>query len=198
MNKTIQYTVAACALMASTQASAGAIGLTGSAGLQQQRAYYYGPGETSNAGIDSQMRPNYGIGLEAIVGDKDEKVQGILRLGFLQDSPTLEPDTGGVAGAVYPAAHLEDPRNVGTLGLGVQWGVLGDPSGTQLTISSVVGTGFITTDNTEFLLVEAGVGGTHNLTSTLQATATLMASMRHRKHMSFGPNLYAGFRYLFD
>lgn len=198
MNKSLQITLAACAAFASSSAHAGALGLTGSAGIHQQRAYYYAPGETRNAGVDSQMRPNYGVGLEAIVGDKDEKVQGILRIGFLQEEPTTEPDTGNIDNAVYPPAHLEDPRQVGTLGLGVQWGVLGDPSGTQMTITSVVGTGFITTDNTEFLLVEAGVGGTHNLTPTLQATATIMASMRHRKHMSFGPNMYAGLRYMFD
>ena len=198
MNKSLLLPLAACAVLASGSAHAGALGLTGSAGIHQQRAYYYAPGETRNAGIDSQMRPNYGVGLEAIVGDKDEKVQGILRLGFLQEEPTTEPDTGGIKNAVYPAAHLEDPRRVGTLGLGVQWGVLGDPSGTQMTITSIVGTGFITTDNTEFLLVEAGVGGTHNLTSSLQATANIMASMRHRKHMSFGPNVYAGLRYMFD
>ena len=198
MNTSLRYAIAAAALTATQSAHAGAIGLLTTAGLHQERAYYYSPNDTTNAGVDSQLRPNMGVGIEAIVGDKDEKVQGILRMGMLQDSPPLEPDTGNVKNAIYPPAHLQDPRRVGILGLGVQWGLLGDPTGTQLTVNSVIGTGFITTDNTEFLLVEAGVGGTHNLTSRLQANVTLAGTMRYRKHMSLGPNVYAGIRYLFD
>ena len=51
---------------------------------------------------------------------------------------------------------------------------------------------------TEYVLLEAGVGGTYNLTQTIQATANLALTMRNRKQMSFGPNMYMGIRYLFD
>ena len=78
------------------------------------------------------------------------------------------------------------------------WGLLGDPSDKQLVLTSVVGSGFITTDNTEYVMLELGAGGTYNLTETLQANATLALTVRNRKHMSFGPNMYAGVRYLFD
>ena len=47
-------------------------------------------------------------------------------------------------------------------------------------------------------MLELGAGGTYNLTETLQANATLALTVRNRKHMSFGPNMYAGVRYLFD
>ena len=196
MNNLLRIALASIGLSLGFNAHAGAIGLTTSAGMHEERAYYYN--QDSQQGLDKQLRPNYGIGIEAMVGDKDEKVQGILRMNWLVDSPPTEPDTGNVENATFPPAHEQDPRNVGTLGLGVQWGVLGDPTGTQLNVGAVVGTGFITTDNTEFLMVETGVGATHNLTSTLQASANLMGTMRFRKHMSFGPNVYAGIRYLFD
>jgi hypothetical protein len=200
MKSSLQLALGTLALSLAPEAKAGALGLLVTSGLHQERTYFYDVRDTSKGGIDSQMRPNSGFGLEALVGDKDEKVQGILRMGMLQDSPPEKPDTGNLAEqyAVFPPAHEQDPRQVGILGLGVQWGLLGDPTGSQLTVSSIVGTGFITTDNTEFLMVEAGVGGTHNLTSRLQATANLMATMRYRKRASYGPNVYAGIRYLFD
>jgi hypothetical protein len=196
MNNLLRIALASVALSCGFSAHAGGLGLTTSAGLHQERVYYYSP--DGDQGLDNQSRPNYGVGIEAMVGDKDEKVQGILRMNWLVDSPPTKPDTGKVKDPVFPPAHEQDPRSVGTLGLGVQWGVLGDPTGTQLNISAVVGTGFITTDNTEFLLVETGVGATHNLTSTIQANINFMGTMRYRKHESFGPNVYAGIRYLFD
>ena len=196
MNNLLRISLASVALSCGFNAHAGAIGLTTSAGLHQERAYFYS--QNGEQGLDNQSRPNYGVGIEAMVGDKDEKVQGILRMNWLVDSPPLKPDTGDVNEPIIPPAHEQDARSVGTLGLGVQWGVLGDPTGTQLNISAVVGTGFITTDNTEFLMVETGIGATHNLTSTLQANANIMGTMRYRKHGSFGPNVYAGIRYLFD
>jgi hypothetical protein len=198
MNKLLQIALASVALSIGFNAHAGAIGLTTTGGFHQALSYYYS--QDGQQGIDKQSRPNYGVGLEAMVGDKDEKVQGLLRMNWVVDAPTLKPDTGDldINDAVFPRADKEDPRSVGTLGLGVQWGVLGDPTGTQLNVSAVVGTGFITTDNTEFLMIEAGVGATHNLTSSLQANVNVMGTMRYRKRPSYGPNVYAGIRYLFD
>ena len=196
MNKTLRNTLIVSAVTANSVAYAGAIGLQTSAGLHQDRAYFYS--QSGEQGLDNQSRPNFGIGLETLVGDKDEKVQGVLKISWVQDAPLKEPDTGRTSDALYPAAHEEGNRHVGILGLGIQWGVLGDPSGTQMNVTSVVGSGFLTTDNTEFVLLEAGVGGTHNLTETLQLNGTLAAPMRYRKGASFGPNAYVGIRYLFD
>ena len=196
MNKTLRNMLIVTAVTANSVAYAGAIGLQTSAGLHQDRAYFYS--QSGEQGLDNQSRPNFGLGLETLVGDKDEKVQGVLKISWVQDAPLKEPDTGDTSNAQYPAAHEEKARNVGVLGLGIQWGVLGDPSGTQMNVTSVVGSGFLTTDNTEFVLLEAGVGGTHNLTETLQLSGTLAATMRYRKGASFGPNAYVGIRYLFD
>ena len=196
MNKTLRNMLIVTAMGTNSVAYAGAIGLQGTAGLHQDRAYYYS--QTGEQGLDNQSRPNYGRGLETLVGDKDEKVQGVLKISWVQDAVVKRPDTGRTENAEFPAEHLQKKRNVGVLGLGIQWGVLGDPSGTQMNITSVVGSGFLTTDNTEFVLLEAGVGGTHNLSETVQLTGTLAATMRYRKGMSLGPNAYMGIRYLFD
>ncbi len=196
MNKMLRNLLIVPAMVTSSVSFAGAIGLQTSAGLHQDRAYFYS--QSGEQGLDNQSRPNYGVGFETLLGDKDEKVQGVLKISLIQDAPLKEPDTGDTQNAVYPAAHEEKARSVGVLGLGIQWGVLGDPSGTQMNITSVVGSGFLTTDNTEFVLLEAGVGGTHNLSETLQLAGTLAATMRYRKGASFGPNAYLGIRYLFD
>lgn len=196
MQSNLRNALVGLAFLSSSAAYGGAIGFQTTAGMHQERAYFYS--QTGEQGIDSQSRPNYGIGLETLVGDKDDKIQGVLKFNWLRDAPPKRPDTGNVRDPIFPPAHLQPVRNVGVLGLGIQWGLLGDPTGTQLTATSVVGSGFLTTDNTEYVLLEAGVGGTHNLNETLQLTGTLAATMRYRKHMSFGPNAYVGIRYLFD
>ena len=196
MNKTLRNLLIVPAMVTSSVSFAGAIGLQTSAGLHQDRAYFYS--QSGEQGLDNQSRPNYGLGFETLLGDKDEKIQGVLKISLIQDAPLKEPDTGDTNNAVYPAEHEQSARSVGVLGLGIQWGVLGDPSGTQMNVTSFVGSGFLTTDNTEFVLIEAGVGGTHNLSETLQLAGTLAATMRYRKGASFGPNAYLGIRYLFD
>ena len=196
MQTTIRNVLVGMAFFANSVAYAGAIGAQVTAGLHQERAYFYS--QNGDQGIDNQSRFNWGFGAETMIGDKDDKIQGLVRFNLIRDTPTKEPDTGEVRDPIYPPAHEQPVRNVGVLGLGIQWGLLGDPTGTQLTATSIVGSGFLTTDNTEFVLLEAGLGGTHNLNETLQLTATLAATMRYRKHMSLGPNAYIGVRYLFD
>jgi len=213
MRTTSRIAVAFIALLStSSTALAGGIGIITNAGLHQERAYYYGG---SQQALDTQSRPNYGVGLEGLIGDKDDKVQGMLRMSWVMDEGPVLPKEAKKAGATHPnykdpeackkaAENGRDrpeecnPNHVGVIALGVQWGVLGDPGGTQLVINSLVGSGFITTDNTEYVLVEAGVGGTHNFTDSLQAVVNLDLAMRNRKYISFGPAFHAGIRYLFD
>jgi hypothetical protein len=180
----------------SSVAHAGGIGLLGQMGTHQERAYYYST-QTGEQAFDSQTRPTYGTGLEAIIGDRDDKIQGLLRMGWSADTPPNEPNVTSKA-IEYPPAHEQDTRHVGVLALGVQWGVLGDPSEMQLVINSLVGSGFISVDNTEYLLLEAGVGGTYNLTPEIQAVVNLNMTARHRKRFTFGPTSTLGMRYLFD
>jgi|GEM_PF-1223583 len=193
--------LAALALTASQTANAGALGTVVTAGLHQERAYYYSrQGEQFR---ETQMRFNSGIGIEALIGDKDEKIQGIVRFLWMSDAQATNPNTVDSKGdklilAEHPDYDSLKNKNSGVLGLGVQWGLLGDPSDKQIVLTSIVGSGFITTDNTEYVMLEVGAGGTYNLTETMQATANIALTVRNRKALSFGPNMYAGVRYLFD
>ena len=63
---------------------------------------------------------------------------------------------------------------------------------------TLVGTGFITTDNTEFFLADVGIGGTYTAAESIQLFADIAMNVRHRKIVSYGPVVYAGVRYLFD
>ena len=196
--KTITIAIlSALSFAATSVAHAGAIGAITNVGFHQENAYFYDRLDVQQE-VDKQLQFNTGFGIETLVGDKDEKIQGILRFMWMVDSPPTAPDTGDTPFAQHPDYESLSARHVGVLGLGVQWGILGDPMDKQLVLTSLVGSGFITTDNTEYVLLEAGVGGTYNLTQTIQATANLALTMRNRKQMSFGPNMYMGIRYLFD
>jgi hypothetical protein len=184
-------------LSATPTAHAGGLGLISQFGTHQERAYYYSTGSGEQA-VDSQTRTNYGTGLEGLLGDRDDKIQGLLRMSWSADSAAKAPDTDGAANVEYPAVDKQGTRHVGTLALGIQWGVLGDPSEMQLVINSLIGSGFITVDNTEYMLLETGVGGTYNFTSEIQAVANLDLIARHRKRFTFGPAINLGIRYMFD
>lgn len=184
-------------LSATPTAHAGGLGLISQFGTHQERAYYYSTGSGDQA-FDSQTRTNYGTGIEGLLGDRDDKIQGLLRMSWSADSAPKVPDTDGAASVEYPAADKQGTRHVGTLALGIQWGVLGDPSDMQLVINSLIGSGFITVDNTEYMLLETGVGGTYNFTSEIQAVANLDLIARHRKRFTFGPAINLGIRYMFD
>ncbi len=178
-------------------AHAGGFGLMSQFATHQERVPYYSP--SGEQGHDSQTRPTYGSGLEAIIGDRDDKVQGLLRMSWSADAPAKDlPDDIKKTGVEYPPAHEQDTRHVGTVALGIQWGVLGDPSDMQLVINSLVGSGFITVDNTEYMLIETGVGGTYNFSPELQAVANIDVVARHRKRFTFGPAINLGIRYMFD
>ena len=83
--KTIALTaLAALTMTASQTAHAGALGTVATAGFHQERAYFYSrQGEQFR---ETQLRFNSGLGIEALVGDKDEKIQGLLRLVWVSDA----------------------------------------------------------------------------------------------------------------
>lgn len=189
--------LALAALALPTTASAGGVGLLTTGGLHQTRAYYYNA--EGEQGIDAQTRMNYGGGFIAVLGDKDDKVQGVMRLWYLQDQALADPDTGDTEGEVYfPPESEEGPRHLGMFTAGVQWGLFGDPTGLQLTLDTHAGSGFATDDASEFLLVEVGPGVTYGVTDNLVLFGSLTADLRYRKRASLSENMYLGARVMFD
>jgi hypothetical protein len=196
MRTTSRIAVAFLAFLGtSSTAAAGGLGLIYQAGLHQERAYSY---KGKQQAIDIQSKPNSGPGLEALIGDRNDKIQGLLRMSWVAETQANNPDTKGDESIVHPDYDSLEARQIGVLGLGLQWGVLGDPSDKQIVVNTMIGSGFITTDNTEFVIMELGAGGTYNFTENLQAVANLSGHVRARKHFSYGPTMHMGLRYLFD
>jgi hypothetical protein len=196
MRTTSRIAVAFLAFLGtSSTAAAGGLGLIYQAGLHQERAYSY---KGKQQAIDIQSKPNSGPGLEALIGDRNDKIQGLLRMSWVAETQANNPDTKGDESIVHPDYDSLEARQIGVLGLGLQWGVLGDPSDKQIVVNTMIGSGFITTDNTEFVIIELGAGGTLNFTENLQAVANLSGHVRARKHFSYGPTMHMGLRYLFD
>ena len=198
MRKSTLFTSAALLLLPLT-ASAGGVGFFASGGVHEGRAPYYR--DDGLQGIDIQYRPNNAIGFEGLLGDKDDKIQGVVRLFVLNDWPLNAPDVSNENPDyeyTWPAHEDLEIRHQGAVMVGVQWGLIGDPSGFQLTATSLVGSGFATMDNLEFLMVEPGVGVTYAINSRIQANANVAATGRYRKRLYMGANAYAGIRYMFD
>ena len=105
----------------------------------------------------------------------------------------LDPDT-----VQYPDEASAGWQNKGAATMGVKWTVWGDPTAFQLNVDSMIGACFATSNSLEFLMVDVGPGVTYMLGDKIQLSATLSATVRHRKGFSYGGNLYAGARFMFD
>ncbi|MFT5686575.1 MAG: hypothetical protein ACI8RZ_007531, partial [Myxococcota bacterium] len=98
----------------SAPAFAGGVGIMTTGGLHEAKAYYYD--DLGRQGVDTQQRPNAGFGAEVMLGDKDDRIMGLMRIYSNVDWPKNEPTLDGVSEdeAIYPAAHLDAPRQDGT------------------------------------------------------------------------------------
>jgi hypothetical protein len=189
------------AALHSSSALAGGIGLLGTAGFHQARVYYYDAED--NQVLNRQNCLNSGVGIEAILGDKDDRFLGVARGYYLVDSPPTDPPAPTVDDPVD--ALPEGPTRIGMATVGVHWGVIGDPTGFQAHIGTHVGAGMVTVDSTtgegssqEFLLGEVALGAHYHFARSFQVYADVAYGTRYRKEFSPGGNAYVGFRYMFD
>jgi len=181
-------------LFAALPAHAGGFGIITTGGIHTDRVYYY-YGDDLQA-LNRQNRPNVGGGVELILGDRDDKVQGFVRGYYVIDAPQVDPATAVELGATYTIR--DETREIGMVSTGVQWTVYGDPMGFSLYLTSVMGSGIATTDNLEFLLLEGGAGGSYHLDKKIALFGELALGTRYRKAFYPNHNAYVGVRYLFD
>ena len=104
---------------------------------------------------------------------------------------------GGDAPSEAPA-HEEPAVTNGLMRVGVQWGLLGDPSGLQLVMNSMGGTAFATPDNLEYIQLQLDVGATYTINDRIQPFANVSVAGRYRKRVYMTENMFVGVRYLFD
>lgn len=185
------------------EAHAGGIGLYTLGGVHQGKAYYYRSDNLQ--GIDSQTRPQLGSGIELMLGDKDDRLIGQMRLGWNYDWQVKDPTiqvTNDANGQPYTYLHPDynsvSPRNDGVISVGLQWGIWGEPTAFQVVGVTSFSSAFWTVDNLEYFMPEAGAGVTYTLQDKYQLHATTTFAPRLRKDLVMGNNTYVGIRYLFD
>lgn len=192
------------AALTSSAALAGGLGVVGSAGLHTDPVYAY---DLSNTQYEvNQMRPHYGMGIQAVLGDRDDRFVGLAKFYWIQDAAQADnniPDGAKNAGYTGDASELsytvrEESINVGIATAGVQWGLWGDPLGFQLNAISNIGAAWATPDAREYLFIEVGPGFHYSLNNRIQVNAELAYQTRFRKGFEHGVHLNAGVRFLFD
>lgn len=187
------------AALSTSSAEAGGFGVLGTAGIHSDRVYYYKEnaiGDFEQQAPFDQLNPNLGGGLELIIGDKDYKINGMFRFYFLQDAPLQSPESVDSGTITY---NIRDTaRDIGMIDAGLHFGLIGEPERLQFLVIGLIGAGFMTTDQTEFVQAQAGVGGTYTMARHVQFHAEVVGGTRYRK--SFSPTFTgsAGVRYLFD
>jgi hypothetical protein len=200
-------------LVLTVPAQAGGLGLMFSGGGHGERVWFYS--SHSYEGSDpvafeapkdyqqyeqNQFLPSLGGGAELILGDRDDKITGSFRVYYLNDAAQKDPATltSDVKKEHVVAAYRDTSRHIGMGMVGLNWGIVGDPGGFMFGVSGHVGSGFLTTDHTEFLAVDIGPMVTYKLNRAVQIHADVLYTGRHHKLFDHGFQTYAGIRYLFD
>lgn len=190
-------------LFFASNANAGSFGLYGSGGIHEGKAYYYRSDDLQ--GVDSQFRPHAGTGFEMMLGDKDNKLIGQVRLAWNQDWSLNDPtytvtkdEDGNDYTYVHPDYASEENRNDGIISVGLQWGLWGEPTALQIIGVTAFSSGFWTVDSLEYFMPELGLGATYTINEQYQFHSTVSLAPRYRKGLFWGTNVVAGVRYLFD
>jgi hypothetical protein len=175
-------------------------------GTHSENVWFYDGAGTQY--LEVQQRPTWGFGLEAILGDKDYKLLGVMRFSYVSDAPptddvTLQPgyeerldSEGNDLGPEVPI-RTED-NEIGEITAGLLWGVWGDPTGLQANVLTSVGAGALTRNSTEYVLFEVAPGFQYTLDDRIQLHVSAGYQARWRKGLAHGPRAMAGVRYLFD
>lgn len=200
------------ALLASSDALAGGIAPIVMGGFHTEPLYFYSNVTEGGAGLPitdaaayeqykvTQAIGNFGSGLELMLGDRDDLVQGVFRLWWMMDTPQGDPaKTGLVDEDALVVDYREGLRHYGMGSVGIQWGVLRAAQDKfKLGISLHVGTGFLTRNRTEFLLAQAGLNTGYQINRTLEVFIDVDYGLRVRKFLMHGVYGTAGLRILFD
>ncbi len=203
----------------SSAAVAGGFGFNAIAGTHSEAVYLY-DAQDEKFGI-TQQQPAVGLGLQVILGDRDDDLQGIMKFSWISNSPAnhegIETPDGfsDVDGDIQrsgrfacddegnPQSFLESHQecgvyNVATASAGLQWRLWGDSGGAMVTFTPSIGAGVMTPDSAEYLQVELAPGFQYALSDEMFFHVEVATQLRFRKSGSFGATSYTGIRYMFD
>ena len=199
-------------LLLPAPAFAGGVAPLVTGGFHTENVAYYSSQTSEGVKIPDQANyPAYkqteyigdvGSGLELVIGDRDDLIQGVFRGYWMMDLPQHVPNPreGEV---VDPSALVSTPRDsikhmgIGTVG--IQWGVVRAANNKfRFALGVNVGAAFASKDHTEFLLAQAGGNVNYAVTRTVEVFADVDYGLRVHKTLSHGLYATAGVRILFD
>ena len=195
----MRFAMTLLGVLLSSTAMAGGIGLITTGGMYSETVYFYDGSDELRQYQQSQNIGTYGTGMEFTLGDRDDKIIGVARGYWIQETPQQNPanSTSLVSPDDVVANWREKSRNVGMFSVGLQW-AFWEKEKLRLNAVAMFGSGFLTDDHTEFFIAEAGAGASYRITRNIDAHAELQYALRNRKGLRHGFNGYAGIRYLFD
>lgn len=144
---------------------------------------------------------NVGSGLELVIGDRDDLIQGVFRGFWMMDFPQYAPDKQGeVVDADSLVVSLRDnAKHMGVGTVGLQWGVVRAANDKfRFAVGVNVGAAFATQDHSEFLLAQVGGNLNYAVTRTVEVFLDVDYGLRVRKTLSHGAFGTAGVRIMFD
>lgn len=201
--------VALVALLTATPAFAGGIAPIVTGGFHMEDVYYY-TRTNPDTGVDypspaeypqekvSQAIGNIGSGLELILGDRDDMIQGVFRGYWMMDAAQTDPTRNASAGTTV-VNYRDKARHVGVGSVGIQIGVFRAAEDRfKLGVSTHVGTGFLTTDGNGYFLGQVGLNAGYKVNRTLEVFVDVDYGLRVQKTLSHGVYGTAGLRVLFD
>src|SRR5688572_22211937 len=130
----MRLVIVAAALLLSSDAFAGGFGLTATGGLRTDRVFFYDSTQEDLEFSQTQLSANYGAGVEFLLGDRDDRINGLFRGYWLQDAAQKHPSKMVKDGEVVHSdvigsdpvspdnviANVRDvPKNTGTASFGV-------------------------------------------------------------------------------
>lgn len=191
-----------------SDALAGGIGLMATGGAHNEALYYYESVDADGNVItdpdqfvqfkDPQIIPNFGGGLEFLLGDRDDRIFGVTRFFYQQDMAQSDPTQSAANPDAVVVAYRDQARHVGVGTIGLSWGIVGNPNRFQFGVATHIGASFLTNDYTDYLLVQGGPMITYRPTKQLMVFAEGVYSVRFRFDVQHQPGLTAGVRYFFD
>jgi len=207
--------VATAALLLAAPAYAGGVGFMLDAGMHSDKVFYYSDTIQGVNIEDQDLWPQYklpalvghgGGGLEIVLGDRDDKILGLFRFYYLADLPQPDPLAVGIDkldGEITSMDQVHanvrsEIRSIGMASVGLNWGIFGNPDTWQVGFTAQLGSGFLTTDHTEFLQANVGPMVTYKVARQVQLFADGTYQVRVYKGLGHGANLAIGARYLFD
>ncbi len=213
MRLSFPFASTALFLASATPALAGGVGVELLMGGHTETISYYDANSTQFN--ENQLRPTAGVAFQAILGDRDYELLGLMRVAFFNDAgPNIDvvpPDSyvaytdeeGKELAPVVPFTDTDDDGNadatsLGVISAGLQWGVFGDPTGFQFNVLTMLGAGILTSASTEFLLLEVGPGAHYAFSDEVQIYGQVLYHLRYRKGLSQGTAASVGVRYFFD